>query len=103
MSAKNDHGSVDAAMKSLVRYLLNKSKFIQPKNSAEKKEKIKQKNKKKPRVTDYKNLSTVGIQVVRGCKFLLKHVTNKNDLYFPTNVMLFVSSLIRSLLGAMFQ
>ena len=64
VSAKDDDGSVDAAMKSLVRYLLDKSKFIQPKNSVEKKEKIKQKNKKKPRKTDYKKLSPVGIQEV---------------------------------------
>ena len=64
VSAKDDDGSVDAAMKSLVRYLLDKSKFIQPKNSVEKKEKIKQKNKKKPRPTDYKKLSPVGIQEV---------------------------------------
>ena len=64
VSAKEDDGSVDAAMKSLVRYLLDKSKFIQPKNSEEKKQKVKQKNKKKPRVTDYKKLSTVGIQEV---------------------------------------
>ena len=64
VSAKDDDGSVDAAMKSLVRYLLDKSKFIQPKNSVEKKEKVKQKNKKKPRATDYKKLSPVGIQEV---------------------------------------
>ena len=70
VSAKDDDGSVDAAMKSLVRYLLDKSKFIQPKNSEEKKEKLKQKNKKKPRVDGYKKLSTIGIQEVYACKFL---------------------------------
>ena len=64
VSAKDDDGSVDAAMKSLVRYLLDKSKFIQPKSSVDKKEKIKQKNKKKHRATDYKKLSLVGIQEV---------------------------------------
>ena len=63
VSAKDDDGSVDAAMKSLVLYLLDKSKFIQPKKLKEKKEKLKQKIKK-PKLSDYKNLTTVGIQEV---------------------------------------
>ena len=79
VSAKDDDGSVDAAMKSLVRYLLDKSKFIQPKKSKEKKEKLKQK-KNKPILSDYKNLSTVGIQEV--FKML-----DSDFLYFRVNVI----------------